>query len=76
MFGSYSEHIERNLNRATPNDHGAGGRRKSHEGGKRSRSSLRDKIKVEWSFVLNVIAEAPLASLEDRGVSTSKPVLG
>ena len=22
MFGSYSEHIERNLNRATPKDHG------------------------------------------------------
>jgi hypothetical protein len=41
---------------------------------------LRDRIKVEPSFVLNVIAEAPLAAhkyatLEDHGVSTSKPVL-
>jgi hypothetical protein len=42
---------------------------------------LPEKIKVERSFVLNVIAEAPLAAykyptLEDNGVSTSKPVLG
>ena|SRR6516164_11087960 len=53
-------------------DSGGGNRTK---GRKRSRSSLRDKIKVERSFVLNVIAEARLASLEDRGLSTSKPVL-
>src|SRR6516165_7899068 len=48
-------------------------------GWERLRTSLRGRIKVERSFVLNVIAEAPLAahkyaSLEDHGVSTSRPV--
>src|SRR6516164_2467427 len=47
----------------------------------RSHTSLRERIKVERSLVLNVIAKAPLAahkyaSLEEHGVSTSKPVLG
>ena len=49
-------------------------------GSERSRTSLRQRIKVEQSFFLNVIAEAPLAahkyaSFEDHGVSTNKPVL-
>ena len=43
--------------------------------------SLRDRIKVQQSLGLNVIAKAPLAahkyaSLEEHGVSTSRPVLG
>ena len=51
------------------------------EGGNARAESLRDRLKVQQSFVLNVIAETPLtadkyASLEDRRVSTSKPVLG
>src|SRR6516164_7304602 len=57
------------------------GRAFPFRGWSRSHTSLRERIKVERSLVLNVIAKAPLAahkyaSLEEHGVSTSKPVLG
>ena len=53
-------------------DSGGGNRTK---GRKRSRSSLRDKIKFERSFVLNVIAEAPLRIVDCRRVNPSWMIL-